>query len=452
MATFKQSNRQPRSSLQSRQRVNKWAAVIVPLIIAGAVGYATWVVVVLVGVHYLLQPGPNTNVAARPGAAGAIIAIYFLLFFLMAAAYFRTLQTARWSPGYVPQGPARDTLRSTFVEEPYVEVEWPCSKPKHSQESDLEKQEDRQGKVPGYYIHTLDMDAIFKGDVAPPPGMEEFYSHDVFQCDPNGLPIWCGTCRNWKPDRVHHCSDNGRCVLKLDHYCPWVGGVVGEANFKFFVQFNIYGMLYTAFILIVMAVFVAEAKRVGTGMVNVPWIIAIALSAMFFFFTSGMAMKSSQDLIRNLTTVDAIDHQRRTVFLAVKLYDGQTGPLQKEGLHDAIPWQGTIAYPFYTRDTPEADRAPRTTFAILCTPPGLNPWNLGPLGNWRDIMGNSWFDWLLPLRKSPCWDHSSKQSMYALGPGFEELLRRAGIESVKRAHRPRRGPRSRSADLESARR
>ncbi|GAM85618.1 hypothetical protein ANO11243_036250 [Dothideomycetidae sp. 11243] len=426
MAIFKASDTRPRSSLETRQGVNQWAALIIPLIISGAVGYATWVVVVLVGVHYLLYPGPNTNVSPRPGAAAAVITLYFIFFLPMTVAYFRTVYVARQKPGVVSQGPERDTLRSTFVEEDYYQFEWPCCTPKHTPEDDPEKQMQAQNKIPGYFIHLLDVDAMFKGDIEPPPGMEHFYRRPVFQCDPNGLPIWCGTCRNWKPDRVHHCSDNGRCVLKLDHFCPWVGGVVGEANFKFFVQFNMYAMLYTAYVLIVMAVFVAEAVRVGTGIINITWAVAIGLAAMFFFFTSGMSLKSTQDLVRNLTTVDAIDHTRRTVYLAVRLPDAQTAPAPSE---DPIPWHGTIAYPFYTRDTPDSARGPRTTFAILCTPPGLSPWNLGAMGNWKSVMGNTVFDWFVPWHKSPCAEHDETGSMYALGPGYEELLRRAGIMS-----------------------
>jgi len=60
------------------------------------------------------------------------------------------------------------------------------------------------------------------------PGLERFYSKDVFICYTDGRPRWCSTCSNWKQDRVSHCSEIDRCVKKMDHYCPWVGGIVGE--------------------------------------------------------------------------------------------------------------------------------------------------------------------------------------------------------------------------------
>ena len=53
------------------------------------------------------------------------------------------------------------------------------------------------------------------------PGLEAFYTKDVFVCEDDGRPIWCSKCLNWKPDRTHHCREVDRCVRKMDHFCPW---------------------------------------------------------------------------------------------------------------------------------------------------------------------------------------------------------------------------------------
>jgi hypothetical protein len=43
----------------------------------------------------------------------------------------------------------------------------------------------------------------------------------------------CGTCNdNYKPQRAHHDSITGRCIVKMDHFCPWVGNAVGIMNHK----------------------------------------------------------------------------------------------------------------------------------------------------------------------------------------------------------------------------
>ena len=51
-------------------------------------------------------------------------------------------------------------------------------------------------------------------------------------------PRWCKTCNRWKPPRSHHCSMMGACVLKMDHFCVWMGNTVGLLNYKSFVLFH----------------------------------------------------------------------------------------------------------------------------------------------------------------------------------------------------------------------
>lgn len=63
----------------------------------------------------------------------------------------------------------------------------------------------------------------------------------------NDLPVSCRTydggirfcekCNLIKPDRCHHCSICGICILKMDHHCPWINNCVSFNNYKFFVLF-----------------------------------------------------------------------------------------------------------------------------------------------------------------------------------------------------------------------
>lgn len=110
---------------------------------------------------------------------------------------------------------------------------------------------------------TLGDEPIPMGPVRPRSGskatarsnLREFWTKDQYVCETDGLPRWCAHCNNWKPDRTSHSSDVGRCVRRLDHTCPWVGGVVGETSIKFFTQTVFYGGFYTVYMLVCFAYF-----------------------------------------------------------------------------------------------------------------------------------------------------------------------------------------------------
>jgi len=47
----------------------------------------------------------------------------------------------------------------------------------------------------------------------------------------------CGPCGGPKPARCHHCRVCRRCVLKMDHHCPFVNNCVGLRNHQYFCFF-----------------------------------------------------------------------------------------------------------------------------------------------------------------------------------------------------------------------
>jgi len=59
---------------------------------------------------------------------------------------------------------------------------------------------------------------------------------------------YCEKCQHVKPDRAHHCSVCRECVLKMDHHCPWVNNCVSFTNYKFFILFLGYALLYCLFV------------------------------------------------------------------------------------------------------------------------------------------------------------------------------------------------------------
>ncbi|TFK86062.1 zf-DHHC-domain-containing protein [Polyporus arcularius HHB13444] len=56
--------------------------------------------------------------------------------------------------------------------------------------------------------------------------------------DAHGPGKWCKKCVAPKPERAHHCGTCGRCVLKMDHHCMWLGHkCIGHRTHASFVHF-----------------------------------------------------------------------------------------------------------------------------------------------------------------------------------------------------------------------
>eukprot|EP00597_Dinobryon_sp_UTEXLB2267_P007789 CAMPEP_0170094462 /NCGR_PEP_ID=MMETSP0019_2-20121128/27255_1 /TAXON_ID=98059 /ORGANISM="Dinobryon sp., Strain UTEXLB2267" /LENGTH=574 /DNA_ID=CAMNT_0010315767 /DNA_START=662 /DNA_END=2386 /DNA_ORIENTATION=- len=53
--------------------------------------------------------------------------------------------------------------------------------------------------------------------------------------DHPAMPSLCHTCRVVRPLRSKHCKVARRCVLKFDHFCPYVCNTLGRDNYKFFI-------------------------------------------------------------------------------------------------------------------------------------------------------------------------------------------------------------------------
>ena len=47
----------------------------------------------------------------------------------------------------------------------------------------------------------------------------------------------CDKCDDLKPPRSHHCSICQKCVMRMDHHCPWTGNCIGLKNHKYFICF-----------------------------------------------------------------------------------------------------------------------------------------------------------------------------------------------------------------------
>ncbi|EWZ83876.1 hypothetical protein FOWG_12768 [Fusarium oxysporum f. sp. lycopersici MN25] len=342
-----------------------------------------------------------------------LIALYSILLLLMVAAYIRCYVTVQFNPGFVPWTAEREAL----------------------------EQERNQRASNGADVEIRSWAP--RDDEPNSPGLESFYSKDIFVCELDGFPKWCSDCRNWKPDRAHHSTEYDYCVYKMDHVCPWMGGIISETSFNFFIQFCFYCACFCIIIIstngYLTSLRLQEAKSIDARL-----IVALALGGLFGLFSITMTVTALRFAFQNITNVDM--YKKNQIFrLAVRIptdtppndrFNTITYPLERPGegprapdaAHTSGMTQANGAASARASAMAARDQQARRTFAILQAEPGENPWHLGYLQNFKSVMGDSIIEWFLPIRHSPCSRHDSMVSDYKFGPLVEELKRRYGLE------------------------
>lgn len=177
---------------------------------------------------YFLRP-PVLLHKPRNRTAVAVIVIYTFLLFFMSISYLRLISTVILNPGYVLRGPQ------------YYERSEKSGKRKTLGWGKERSRDPASVEKPGQVVRDSNWDGSSLQGFAygsdstksgtpttrplpaddASPDLREFFGKEVFTCEGNGKPIWCSYCLNWKPDRAHHCREVGRCVRKMDHFCPW---------------------------------------------------------------------------------------------------------------------------------------------------------------------------------------------------------------------------------------
>ncbi|KAF6239638.1 hypothetical protein HO173_002184 [Letharia columbiana] len=406
---------------------NLWVSRVIPLILIGLVGYVSWVEIKLLCVDYLLRPSTTLH-TPRPGPAIGILVIYSVLLLLFVFTYARLLFTVTVTPGYVPRCSQWRALRESKTKAKGRRNQ--RHRKRSSQSSNGSTGENaggesaENGRISGHNYGGGASTAPTTTEAAP--GLQDFYSRDAFVCQTDGRPNWCSTCLNWKPDRAHHCREIERCVRKMDHFCPWVGGVVSETSFKFFIQFVGWTAIYCVFNLTVAAYFLAEYRR-ETHSLHVHWLVVVCLGALFGLFNLGMTGSSLQFALINTTTIENLS--RRTLVWTLAIHMPKP-PETSIGFRTVSFSTATLTT---ESDAPAEEQASGAikTFAILHTKPGENPFDLGPYQNFKTVMGDHWYDWLLPIRFSPCCNHDRRDGQFAMGPVVQRMRAEAGIASVE---------------------
>ena len=126
----------------------------------------------------------------------------------------------------------------------------------------------------------------------------------------------CTHCKCVKPPRTHHCSVCARCVIKMDHHCPWTNNCIGLYNQKAFVLFNFYTLLVglwniTRFIVACLMCYRNEscsAFRSTHGIILM--VIFLIVVVVFGVFTFRMFATQIQMIYADTSTIDVKKFER----------------------------------------------------------------------------------------------------------------------------------------------
>lgn len=155
----------------------------------------------------------------------------------------------------------------------------------------------------------------------------------------------------------------------------------------------------------------------------------LALSGLLGFFAVTMFITSARYALQNMTNIDYLKSKNFVHNLAIRVprgiqscekYKVVTYPISKSG-DLTTPLPGNVGARGVAN---ERDMLATRSFAVVKTELGENPWDLGFYRNWKSVMGNSIFDWLLPLKDSPCATYENNESFYEMGPIYLRVRER----------------------------
>lgn len=203
----------------------------------------------------------------------------------------------------------------------------------------------------------LTMNEETRRNMKPP---ENFILHSVMVKNDGGFRF-CSKCKCWKPDRSHHCSVCGKCILKMDHHCPWFSECIGFKNYRYFIQFLIYCEVYLIYVTwmsgwILLEFFLYDKYPIKDFSFHILFVFCLGMVFTFCIFIFGGF--TVYQLLKNKTTIESYELQR----------------YKRHGQH------------------------------IM-----KNVFDLGWRDNWRIVMGQKWWQWVFPIKY-----------VYDIGPQCED--------------------------------
>lgn len=129
-----------------------------------------------------------------------------------------------------------------------------------------------------------------------------------------GQRKYCLICRDFKPERAHHCSNCKQCVLNLQHHCPWINNCVGFDNRKYFLLFVTYLLIAMTLALIWMIIIFVEQISSKKFELDFHMILKIALFLKYLCLVvilSIFTFTHYRYVVSNTTTIEQLLLERK---------------------------------------------------------------------------------------------------------------------------------------------
>ena len=176
------------------------------------------------------------------------------------------------------------------------------------------------------------------------PGAVPWNAHPIERDRKSGAKLHvCGHCDSYKPPLAHHDRVSGRCISRMDHFCPWMNNAIGAGNQKNFILFLIYTDLASLYMYTIVAIHLVDddIAFTGTGLVLARVLIFLLLFAILF--TSSMIANQCYGIVTGLGTID-----RMKMRVDDETIRGFTVPWSHVFGTDWLPWVLPID-PYYPK-------------------------------------------------------------------------------------------------------
>ena len=123
---------------------------------------------------------------------------------------------------------------------------------------------------------------------------------EYFMCDENGYPYWCTTCQSLKVPRSFHSRRSNYCILKFDHYCIWLGSLLGVSNYIYFFKLAVWLIVMIIIALVFLIVYTKSNRDRGTHAIDGNFIAMYVVAGFWFIMAGGLLVSHIWYILRGL--------------------------------------------------------------------------------------------------------------------------------------------------------